>query len=487
MVTLVLAVCAADAAGQSVPGGDMVVWRLDDLNRIGGHEVSVAGAPRVVATDIGPAVAFDGVDDGLFVEANPLAGHARFTIDLVFQPAPDGAEEQRVFHIEEAGSANRALLETRRSPDGAWALDTYLHSGESRLTLLDRRVTQPAGRWHVATLSYDGTTMAHSIDGVRQLSGAVAFAPLGAGRTSIGVRLNRGSWFKGLVHSIRFTPRARAAEIPLWPEGVPNAQPDGGTERTEDGRVSNVQVPTLTYVPPVATPNGTAVIICPGGGYGRLAMTAEPIGVAERLAREGVAAFVLKYRLKEYGFPAPLQDVVRAVRLLRSRAGEFHLRADRVGVMGASAGGHVAAMSATLFDAAEGRTGAVLDATSGRPDFVALLYPVITMYPPSAHADSVRNLTGAAPPAELLERLSLERQARRDMPPVFLVHTAEDRTVPLENSVRFYEAIRAVGGQAELHLYERGPHGFGTRPDLGPTSGWVDRWIEWMRAHGWLP
>jgi acetyl esterase/lipase len=154
--------------------------------------------------------------------------------------------------------------------------------------------------------------------------------------------------------------------------------------------------------------------------------------------------------------------------------------------MGASAGGHVAAMAATLFDAPEGRTGAPLDAISARPDFAALLYPVVTMRPPFAHADSVRNLLGAEPSAALRDGLSLERRARRDMPPVFIVHTAEDQSVPIENSIRFYEAVRAAGGRAELHLFERGPHGFGTRPDLGPTSGWVDRWFDWMRASGWL-
>jgi len=276
--------------------------------------------------------------------------------------------------------------------------------------------------------------------------------------------------------------RAQETVLPLWPEGVPNAQSAGGPERLEDGRVSNVHVPTLMYVGPMAKPTGMAVIVCPGGGYARLAMTNEPAGIAERLSHEGIATFVLKYRLKEYGFPAPLQDILRAVRLVRARAGEFGVRPDRVGVIGASAGGHVAAMAATLFDAVEGRTGAPLDAVSARPDFVALLYPVITMRPPFAHAESVRNLLGAAPAEGLLDRLSLDRQARADMPPVFLVHTAEDRSVPLENSVLFYQALRRAGARAELHLYERGPHGFGTRSDLGTTSGWVDRWVEWMRS-----
>ena len=117
--------------------------------------------------------------------------------------------------------------------------------------------------------------------------------------------------------------RAQAPVLPLWPEGVPNAQRAGGLERIDDGRVSNVHVPTLTYVAPAATPTGMAVIVCPGGGYARLAMSNEPAGITDRLSREGIATFVLKYRLKEYGFPAPLQDVLRAVRLVRSRAGEF--------------------------------------------------------------------------------------------------------------------------------------------------------------------
>ncbi|HEX6973951.1 MAG TPA: pectinesterase family protein, partial [Vicinamibacterales bacterium] len=182
-------------------------------------------------------------------------------------------------------------------------------------------------------------------------------------------------------------PRAVSAPqvIPLWPEGVPGAKPNGGDERVEDGRVYNVQKPSLTFYPaPPATATGTAVIICPGGGYVRLAIEKEGAGLAKRLNDMGVSVFVLRYRLVEYGDPAPLQDVLRAVRLVRSQASEFGVRPDRIGVWGASAGGHVAASAATLFDAPEGRTGAALDAVSARPDFVGLLYPVITMQPPFA-------------------------------------------------------------------------------------------------------
>ena len=154
--------------------------------------------------------------------------------------------------------------------------------------------------------------------------------------------------------------------------------------------------------------------------------------------------------------------------------------------MGSSAGGHVAASAATLFDAPEGRTGAALDATSGRPDFVGLLYPVITMRDPYAHAGSRTNLLGATPPESLLSRMSLETQVTSSAPPMFLVHTAEDKSVPLENSLLFYAALRRAGVPAELHLYERGAHGFGLAQGLGPTSEWFDRFVSWMSAHGWL-
>ena len=278
-----------------------------------------------------------------------------------------------------------------------------------------------------------------------------------------------------------------ARVIPLWPEGVPNAKADGGVERFEDGRVYNVQVPTLTFFPaPGGLANGTAVIICPGGGYVRLAIEKEGSELTRMLNRLGVSAFVLKYRLQEYGHPAPLQDVLRAVRLVRSQAKELGIREDRVGVMGSSAGGHLAATAATLYDAPEGRTGSPLDAVSGRPTFIALLYPVITMKDPFVHKGSRRALLGENPSAEGLDRLSMELQVTKDTPPAFLVHTEEDASVPLENSILFFQALRKFRIDSEMHLYEKGPHGFGTRPGLGPTSDWPKRWEEWMRSHGWL-
>ena len=488
LFTAILAGHAGTAAAQPAS----IYWRLDNLTRVGGHPVSVIGNPSVVETDLGPAVAFDGSNDGLLLDANPLAGLTRFTIEVVFQPAADGPEEQRFLHIEEPGG-NRALIELRHVQPASWALDTYLRSGDDGLTLLDRNRLHQAGRWHVAALTYDGKTMSHYVGGRRELSGPLAFAPLSGGRTSIGVRQNRVSWFKGVIHSVRIVPdaltsdRLTGAILPLWPEGVPGAKPDGGDERLEDGRIYNVQRPAVIYVAPLAAAARTAVVICPGGSYGRLAVANEAEAIAQRLSRAGIASFILKYRLAEYGHPAPLQDVLRAIRMIRSRAREFDVAPDRIGVMGASAGGHVAASAGILFDTPAGRTGASLDTISGRPDFVGLLYPVITMAEPLAHADSRRNLLGPNPPAALVKRWSLEQQVHPDVPPTFIVHSSEDTSVPAEHSLRFYEAARRSKVAVELHLYERGPHGFGTRPDLGTTSGWFDGWLQWLRAHRFLP
>ena len=278
---------------------------------------------------------------------------------------------------------------------------------------------------------------------------------------------------------------AEAVIIPLWPEGVPGRLPDGGEEHMENGRVSNVREPTMTYFSP-ASPNGAAVIICPGGGYDHLTIIREGEAVAARLNALGISAFVLRYRLKEYGHPAPLQDVLRAVRLVRSRAAEFGVDSDRIGILGFSAGGHLAATAATLFDDPEGRTGAALDTVCARPDFAVLIYPVITMEDPPGHAGSRQNLLGDNRDPALLRRLSPTLQVTARTPPAFLVHTAEDSSVPLENSLAFYAALRQAGVPAEIHLYPSGAHGFGLDGGLGTTSLWFDRLEDWMAMNGLL-
>jgi acetyl esterase/lipase len=285
-----------------------------------------------------------------------------------------------------------------------------------------------------------------------------------------------------MTHPLRAAPSV----IDIWPEGVPGLKPDGGPERDEgEGRVGNIQHPTLTYFP-AAEPNGTAVIVCPGGGYVRLSFAHEGTEVARWLNTLGVSAFVLKYRVKEYGHPAPLRDALRAIRLVRSRAGEFRIRPDRIGIMGFSAGGHVAATAGTLYDSPEGRTGAPLDAVSGQPDFMLLIYPVITMEDPYVHGGSRLNLIGPHPDQALKDHLSPELNVTPKTPPAFLVSTEEDRTVPFQNSVLFFEALKRAKVPAEIHIYEKGPHGFGLRKDLGPTSEWPDRCADWLRLHGWI-
>jgi acetyl esterase/lipase len=276
--------------------------------------------------------------------------------------------------------------------------------------------------------------------------------------------------------------------IELWPEGVPGLRANRGPEAvTKTGGVSNVNNPTLTVLAPAAgKANGTAVIICPGGGYVHLSFTHEGTVPAQWFNSLGVTAFVLKYRLDDYGHPAPLRDVLRAIRTVRSRAADFGLRPDRIGVLGFSAGGHLAASAATLYDAPEGRTGAAIDATSARPDFAVLVYPVITFQAPFAHSGSKKALIGPNPPDELVRHLSLELQVTKNTPPAFIVQGENDRTVPVENSLVFYQALKTAGVPAEIHLYAKGPHGFGMNPGNGAISDWPKLCATWLRANGWV-
>jgi acetyl esterase/lipase len=275
--------------------------------------------------------------------------------------------------------------------------------------------------------------------------------------------------------------------IPLWPEGAPGARPGIGAEQHDGGRIANVSEPTLTLLgPAVDRPNGTAIIICPGGGYVRLSADREGSQYANWLSHLGVTTFVLKYRMQEFGHPAPLQDVLRAVRLVRSRAAEFGIDPARIGVMGSSAGGHLAASAGTLFDNPAGRTGAALDAISGRPDFLMLMYPVITMDAPAVHAGSRKALLGASPSADAVRLMSLEKQVTPATPPTLLIHTQEDQAVPVENSILFYQALTRAHVPAEMYLFEHGSHGMGMKDGLGTASDWPRRAEEWLRARDLL-
>lgn len=302
--------------------------------------------------------------------------------------------------------------------------------------------------------------------------------------TLIRTRLRRFAVWFALVASV---VAAAPAPIPLWPEGVPGLKADAGPEKDDgSGRYSNIHHPSLTIHAP-ARPSGTAVVYAPGGGYVRVAAGVNGGDVVRWLNGAGVTVFLLKYRHADYGAPAPLQDAVRAIRLVRSRAQEFGVNPARIGVLGGSAGGHLAASAGTLFDAPEARTGAALDAVSGRPDFMVLIFPVITMQDPVSHATSRRALLGDHPSDEARHRWSVDEQVTASTSPTFLVHSSEDNVAVVENSLLFYQAMRRAKASIEMHLYRKGPHGSGMDPKLGPVSEWPRLCELWMRSNGWLP
>ncbi|HVU25733.1 MAG TPA: alpha/beta hydrolase [Opitutus sp.] len=290
-----------------------------------------------------------------------------------------------------------------------------------------------------------------------------------------------------LVSSAPAMPPAADQVIPLWPEGVPNFKTGVGPEKDDNGWVTHIATPVLAVRHgAVDRPTGTAVVICPGGGYAGLAREREGVQYADWLATLGVTSFILNNRVGDYGHPAPLQDVLRAIRIVRSRAAEFHVDPDRIGVMGSSAGGHLAASAATLFADPAGKTGAALDAVSARPDFAILMYPVITFEPPYAHAGSRENLIGKHPSPELVAHYSLDQQVTPQTPPTLLIHTEDDTVVPVQNSILFYEALIKAHVPADLYIFAHGPHGMAMRPNLGTASNWPTFAADWLRVQGFL-
>ena len=266
----------------------------------------------------------------------------------------------------------------------------------------------------------------------------------------------------------------------LWPKGAPGAK--GG----EDG-----DKPSLTvYLSPKERATGAAVVICPGGGYGHLAMGHEGHEIARWLNSLGVAGFILRYRHRNsgagYGHPVPLQDAQRAMSLVRCRAKEWNISAGRVGILGFSAGGHLASTAGTHFQKRYYDAKDATDDISCRPDFMVLIYPVISLTEWFTHSGSRTNLLGKAPDRKLFESLSNEQQVTPETPPTFLVHTYEDKVVPAENSIYFYLALRKANVPAEMHVYLKGRHGFGLGKKLGSASSWPIRCAEWMREQGLL-
>jgi acetyl esterase/lipase len=265
-------------------------------------------------------------------------------------------------------------------------------------------------------------------------------------------------------------------EIPLWPEGAPGALGTADTDK-----------PTLTIYRASRRGNGTAVVVAPGGGYTNLAMDHEGRQVASFLNSMGVSAFVLKYRLgPRYHHPIELGDAQRAIRIVRSRAQELSVLPDRVGIMGFSAGGHLASTAATHFDNGKADAADPIDRAGCRPDFLILGYPVISTDPAIAHAGSVRNLLGENPDPKLLEDMSNDLRVTAQTPPTFIFQTNADTTVVAENSVRFYLALRKAKVPAEMHIFENGPHGVGLSLEDPALSMWPTLLTNWMRGRGLL-
>ena len=276
-------------------------------------------------------------------------------------------------------------------------------------------------------------------------------------------------------HKLNFT--AEPQTFPLWEHGAPGAL---GT--------TDADTPTITVYPPLdATRSGTAILIAPGGSYTMLASNHEGRQFANLFNGMGVTAFVLKYRLgPKYHNPIELGDAQRALRWVRAHAQQYGYEPNRVGMMGFSAGGHLASTAATHFDAGKPDAADAIDRVSCRPDFLILAYPVVTMLPPYAHEGSVENLLGKNPSTELRRQMSNELNVTAQTPPTFLLSTTADTVVPPENTVNFYLALRKAGVPAEMHVFEPGPHGVGLDLEDPVLGFWPTLLTNWLRERGLL-
>ena len=293
--------------------------------------------------------------------------------------------------------------------------------------------------------------------------------------------MQRHSWIVGLiVLVVSGSHSALSAEpIRLWPGDAPGAL----------GQADH-DVPKLTAYLPANGANGTAIVVCPGGGYGGLAGH-EGEGYAKWLADNGITAFVLQYRLgsKGYRHPVMLGDAARAIRLVRARAEEWKIDPHKIGIMGSSAGGHLASTAVTHFDAGKPDAEDVVERQSSRPDFGVLCYAVISMEDGVTHGGSKRNLLGDQPKPELVQLLSNEKQVTKDTPPCFVWSTGEDTAVPVLNSLQFVMALNQAGVPYDFHVYQKGPHGIGLSEGRNGVAAnevhpWAKDLLFWMSQNG---
>ncbi|MCF2520907.1 alpha/beta hydrolase [Dyadobacter sp. CY351] len=289
-----------------------------------------------------------------------------------------------------------------------------------------------------------------------------------------------------LISSSTFQAFAQTV-MPLYPDKIPNSIQVPDEETNADQIARKVSRPTLTvYLPPPSAATGAAVIVCPGGGYGVLVMEREGHQVAKALNKVGIAAMVLKYRLPDDKIMSdkslgPLQDAQQAIKTVREQAEKWKINPAKIGIMGFSAGGHLAATAGTHYDST---FIANPMKTSLRPDFMILVYPVISLMDIIGHKGSSSNLLGKTPTNEKLKYFSNELQVTKSTPPTFLTHAGDDTVVPVSNSIKFYEALNAVGIPADMHIYSKGEHGYLKTPAF---SEWFGRCLHWMKVNEFLP
>lgn len=279
--------------------------------------------------------------------------------------------------------------------------------------------------------------------------------------------------------------------IPLWSGNIPNHQKTDEVEAQENEDIlliKNVQEPTLEiYLPAKRNATGKAMVICPGGGYQYLAYDWEGTDIAKWLNSKGIAAFVLKYRLPKsnsliIGHKAPLQDAQRAIRLVRHNSEKWNVSKNQIGIMGFSAGGHLASTLGTHYNEGEISLPSTIDSLSARPDFMVLIYPVITMRSSYTHEGSRNNLLGENPEQELIDFYSNELHVDKNTPPTFIVHSTNDRSVSVMNSILFCQALVKEEIYSEMHIYPKGGHGFSLAIGQGHLQTWIDRLYEWIES-----
>ena len=293
----------------------------------------------------------------------------------------------------------------------------------------------------------------------------------------------------GCFYMMIFSIQAQSTEFNLWEDEIPNSIKNENYKEIKIykdsilDKTSQVSVPTITVFKPI-NPNGTAVVIFPGGGYKHLAINKEGTKVAEWLNSLGITAFVVKYRLPNDAIMvdkliAPLQDAQEAIRFVRRKSKEFNLNEDKIGVLGFSAGGHLAATLSTQFNR---KVYSLSDETSAKPSFSILIYPVISMDEAITHQGSKNNLLGISPSKEKVAKFSNETQVDNTTPKTFLVHATDDKSVPVENSIHYYLALKDHKIPVEMHIYEKGGHGFGLGKE-STSKFWIQACEKWLKSN----